>query len=282
MSKTRDADMVPITAADMERFHRNASEALKRRAGTYAFDEFGAGLRSVFLGGVPVIGLLWFDWSSAQLMFFLLVGTWIAMLCDFAKLWFLEKQIRAWGNASYDNWHVWTIVAALRAERKTAPKSHLGAKYEPWAGVLVDLALGGISTGLICVALAEAGKNIDWQVLQERSVVISLLALVLYQMLFTAWEIFDHKWDPVQDRKVIVAVGIRGLGLFVLMFLMIGLADGWSKDGSAIKIAMLVVNGAIVLWGLATMFGPLFIRQETAWLKDYMQKRNLTQRRGDR
>ncbi len=80
MHKRHSNDEVLITAADMDRFHRNAPAAIKHREGTYAFDEFGNGLRSVFLGGVPLIGLLWFDWSSSQLMFFLLVGIWIAIL----------------------------------------------------------------------------------------------------------------------------------------------------------------------------------------------------------
>ena len=123
MSKTRqDNQMVPITAADMTRFHRNAWAAIKRCEGTYAFDEFGNGLRSVFLGGVPVIGLIWFDWSASQLIFFLLVGTWIAILCDFAKLWFLEKQIREWGNIICDDGQIRPGISSFAQSAFTATK----------------------------------------------------------------------------------------------------------------------------------------------------------------
>ncbi len=273
MHKRHNNDEVSINAADMERFHRNAWAAIKRREGTYAFDEFGNGLRSVFLGGVPMVGLLWFDWSSSQLMFFMLVGIWVAILCDFAKLWFLEKPIREWANVSYDDWHVWTIVTALRAGRNTAPKSHLNAKYEPWMGVMVDLVFGGLSSVLIPVALAEAGEGIDATIFEQRGVMLSLAGLIAYQAIFTIWEIVDHKRGTGTDRQVKVALGMRGLGLFLLMFLLVIVADNWGKQSSATRIAMLVVNGGIVFLGVMTMIGPFMIRKETAWLKDYLHQR---------
>jgi hypothetical protein len=273
MHKRHNNEEVLITAADMERFHRNAPTAIKHREGTYAFDEFGNGLRSVFLGGVPLIGLLWFDWSSSQLMFFLLVGIWIAILCDFAKLWFLEKPIRDWASVSYDDWQVWTVAAALRAGRNTAMKSHLSAKYEPWAGVLVDVVFGGLSSVLIPVALAEAGEGIDGTILQDQGVMYSLIGLIAYQVLFTVWEIVVHKRGVGSNRQVKVKLGMRGLGLFLLMFLLVMVADNWGEQSSATRIAMLVVNAGIVFLGVVTMVGPLMIRRETQWLREYLRKR---------
>ena len=272
MHKQHDNEEVAITPADMERFHRNAPMALKRRAGTYAFDELGNGLRSLFLGGVPLVGMLWFDWSARQLLMFLLIGTWVAILCDFAKLWFLEKQIQQWAAASYDNWHVWTIVAALRAGKTTAPKSHLRAKYEPWMGAFVDLLLGGIGTVLLLVMLSEAGEKLDGTLLADRGVRFSLISLIAYQVLFTVWEIFSHKREK-SERQVKVAVGMRGIGLFLLLFLVVMTTDGQAKENSSSRIAMLLVNGGIVLLGIGTMIGPLFLCGETKWLKEYLAKR---------
>lgn len=272
MHKKHDNEEVTITSADMERFHRNAPLAVKRREGTYAFDELGSGLRSIFLGGVPLVGMLWFGWSASQLLMFLLVGTWVAILCDFAKLWFLEKQIHQWAAASYDNWHVWTIAAALRAGKTTAPKSHLRAKYEPWMGAFVDVVLGGLGTALLLVMLAEAGEKLDGALLADRGVRFSLISLIAYQVLFTVWEIFSHKHRK-SERQVKVAVGMRGIGLFLLLFLMVMTTDGQTKETSVSHIAMLLVNGVIVLWGVFTMIGPLLIKKETDWLKDYLAKR---------
>ena len=178
-------------------------------------------------------------------MFFLLVGTWVAIFCDFAKLWFLEKSIREWGNASYDNWHVWTVATALRAGRTTAPKSHLGAKYEPWLGVLVDVVFGGLATVLILVALAEAGDRLDQTLLRERGVLLSLFGVVAYQVLFTLWEIVTHQRREAGERQVKIAVGLRGIGLFLLLFLMVFLVDNVSTKGGATRTTMLAVNGAI-------------------------------------
>jgi hypothetical protein len=273
MHKRHDNEEVLITAADMERFHRNAPEAILRREGTYAFDEFGNGLRSVFLGGVPLIGLLWFDWSSLQLMFFLLVGIWIAILCDFAKLWFLEKPIRDWASVSYDDWQVWTVAAALRAGRNTASRAHLSAKYEPWAGVLVDAVFGGLSSALIPVALSESGEGIDGAILFDQGVMYSLTGLIAYQVLFTVWEIISHRRSLGENRQVKVKLGMRGLGLFLLMFLLVMVADNWGEQSSATRIAMLVVNSGIVLMGVVTMVGPSLIRRETQWLREYLKKR---------
>jgi hypothetical protein len=258
----------------MARFHKNAWAAVKRREGSYALEEVGNGLRSVFLGGVPLVGMLWFDWSAPELMLFLLVGTWAGILCDIAKLWFLEKQIRDWGNEFYDNWCVWTIVASLRAGRKTAPKEHLRARYEPWVGVLVDLSLGGLGTVIICLALAAAGEITGTELLQQQRIMLPLVALVAYQILFTVWEIVSHKYQLAGNSPVKVAVGKRGIGLFMLLFLMVFVVETWSKQSSASKIALLVINGGLVFYGLITIVGPFFIRKETAWLRDYLEKRS--------
>jgi hypothetical protein len=276
MSK-RD-DMVPITAADMQRFHRNAWAAVKRREGSYAFDEFGAGLRSVLLGGVPIAGLLWWDWSPPELLVFLLVGSWVGVLCDFAKLWFLEKAIRDWANVSYDNWHVWTVVHALRKGETRAPKAHLGAKYEPWAGALIDFVVGGISTLVICLGVIRSPQGIAWDELNYRSMAFWLAGLICYQTLFTAWEIFEHLRGHAAGRQVKVALGMRGLGLFLFIFVLVAVTDGFEHTGMGMQRAMLAVNGAIVVLGLFTMAGPFFIRKETAWLRAYLHKRGANDR----
>jgi hypothetical protein len=275
----QDSEMVPITAADMGRFHRNAWAAVKRREGSYAIDEFGAGLRSVFLGGVPVVGLLWWEWSSLDLLVFLLVGTWVAIVCDFAKLWLLEKQIREWANVSYDNWHVWTVVHALRNGEDRAPKSHLGAKYEPWAGVLIDFVVGGLAISLICIGLLRSPGGIAWTDLSSRNLLFWLAALVCYQATFAVWEIAEHKSGRAAGRHVKVALGMRGLGLFILMFVVVAVTDGFEEVGSGVQRAMLAVNGAIVALGLMTMVGPLLIRAETAWLRNYLKERDASKQR---
>jgi hypothetical protein len=276
MSKTRqNTEKVPITAADMERFHKNAPAALKRRQGTFVFDEFGAGLRSVFVGGVPLVGLLWGDWSSLQLLLFLLVGSWVGILCDFAKMWQLQKAILEWGQAFYEDWHVWVVVDALRVGETQAAPTYLRAKYEPWSGVFIDFACGGIATVMICMGLIRSPSSVDWSDLNQGNVLLWLVGVTIYQVVFTVWEIVEYKSNRTPARKVKVAVGLRGVGLFLFMFLLVAVTDGFEQSGPGVQRAMMAVNAAIVVWGIFTMTGPLLLlRKETAWLKNYMMNRN--------
>jgi hypothetical protein len=138
---------------------------------------------------------------------------------------------------------------------------------------MVDLVFGGLSSVLIPILMAEAGEKINATIFEERGVMLSLIGLIAYQVLFTVWEIVDHKRGTGTDRQVKVALGMRGLGLFLLMFLLVMVADNWGKQSSATRISMLVVNGGIIVMGLVTMIGPHMIRNETVWLKDYLQKR---------
>lgn len=271
MTTDRSEYETPITAADMERFHRNAPAAVKRREGLYAFDEFGAGLRAVFLGGVPLVGVIWFQWSSTQLLIFLLCGSWIGILCDFAKLFFLEKQVHSWGDAYYEDWHVWVVVDALRLNKTHAPKQHLRAKYEPWHGVLADIVFGGISTVVIVTGLIRS-PAVNWAELGHNGAWHWIVAISVYEFVFTAWEILSHR-TGADVRPVKVHVALRGLGLFLFMFILMWLTDEFQVVGPGVRNGMIVVNGALILWGLATMAGPLMIRRETQWLREYLAKR---------
>ena len=270
----RDPKTIPITSADMERFHQNAGAAIKRRGGSYVFDEFGGGLRAVFMGGIPLVGLLWWDWSALQLLLFYLVGSWVGILCDCAKLWLLEKQVREWGEAYYEDWHVWVVVDALRAGEQHAAPAALRAKYEPWSGVFVDFVFGGISTVLMAIGLVRSPKGVEWSELSDSSVLAWLAGMSAYQVLFTAWEIWEQKAGTAPVRKVKVAAGLRGLGLFLFMFLLVFATDSFEQLGHGVTNTMLAVNGLIVAWGIGTMLGPLLLIRETRWLKEYLRKRD--------
>jgi hypothetical protein len=275
----REPQTVPITAADMERFHRNAWAAIERRGGTYVVDEFGTGLRAVILGGVPLIGLVWWNWSALQLLLFYFVGSWVGIICDVAKLCLLERQIREWGETYYDDWHVWVVVDALRVGATHAAQAFLRAKYEPWSGVFVDFACGGISTILMSIGLIRSPGGIAWSELSDRTILVWLAGVSAYQILFTAWEIWEQGTNTSNPRKVKVAVGMRGLGLFLFMFLLVFVTDGFEETGTGLTRAMLAVNGAIILWGMGTMMGPLLIVRETRWSKEYLQRRDADARK---
>jgi hypothetical protein len=157
MAKKSANDKVPITQADLDRFHKNAATAVRRRGWHYMREEVLGGAQTVIYGGLPIAGLLWWDWSATGMLVFLLFASWIGIFCDTTKLLALQKRAEAFAAAKYDDWHVWVVTAALRDGTNEAYPSHIRAKWQPFAGVFVDFVMGGISTFLIVIMLISEG-----------------------------------------------------------------------------------------------------------------------------
>jgi hypothetical protein len=267
--------LTPITATDRERFHRNAPAALARRGPAFVGETFAEALETLLIGGVPIVGMLRFGWSADQLLLFLLIGTWTAILFDFAKYFLLAGAVERFAAAKFDDWHVWVVAGALREGKSDAPAEHLRAKHEPAMGVLVDLACGGVGTLFILIALAEGSGAGLREMIAERSVQWSLAGLFGYQLLLTAWEIIRCRRSPGTCESQ-AHLGIRGVGLFLLMFLVVMLRESAGKTGGSAEISrgvMLTVNGLIVALALFNVVGLLWLRGETRWLRNYMEER---------
>jgi hypothetical protein len=219
---------------------------------------------------IPIIGLVYFGWSASELLVFLILGAWIGIACDIVKFFVLPAQVKRSGDVYYDDWHVWVVANALRAGRDQAPKSHLAAKYEPAMGVFVDLVCGGIGTALLCVALAEAGFQFRADLWQNASLLKWLAVLAAYDVAMTVWEIARHKLRGEAAGELKVALGMRGLGLFLLLFLVVMIRDALSNDSAVARITMLTVNGAIVAAAVFNSVGLFWLRAETNWLRGYL------------
>jgi hypothetical protein len=278
--KSSDEAMVSITASHMERFHGCAAAAIRHRSGSYALEELGKATNYLLVGGVPLVGILWFDWSGSQLVLFFLVGVWVEIICDAVKLFTLREGVDRFAKSRYDDWHVWVVVEALRNGKKKAPSGYLGAKYEPGPGVFLDIVLGGLSTAIIGGSLMDADADFLTRAMGSNSVWYSLLGIVTFGFLFTAWEIIDHNFGAGKDRGVKVAVGLRGVGLFLLMFTMLivaAAADSFLDDALDpeifARLLMLALNSLIVIYGVLTALGPWMLRSETEWLREYLATR---------
>jgi hypothetical protein len=265
-------ERTPITAADMERFHRNAPAALARRGPAFVGETFAEAFETLLIGGTPIVGMIWFGWSADQLLLFLLIGTWTAILFDFVKYFSLAGAVERFAAAKFDDWHVWVVVGALRKGEREAPAEHLRVKHEPAMGVLVDLACGGVGTLFILLALAEGHGLHVREMLAERSVQWSLAGLIGYQLLLAAWEIARCRRLP-GTCETKVALGMRGLGLFLLMFLVVMLRESAGEGGEISRGVMLTVNGLIVALALFNVVGLLWLRGETRWLRNYLEER---------
>lgn len=279
-SRANDEAMVPITAAHMERFHRCAPAAIRHRGGSFALDELGKAVNTILIGAVPLVGMLALDWSGSELVLFFLVGVWIGIICDAVKLFMLRDAVMRFARTRYDDWHVWVVVQALRNKKKKAPPGHLGAKYQPGPGVFIDLSFGALSTAIIAGSLIDADDQFITHAIGNRSVLYALVGVSASRILFTAWEIVDHKFGAGKNRGAKVAVGLRGVGLFLLMFLMLlvaavvdGLADQTVDPEAFARALMLTLNWLIVIYGICMALGPWMLRGETQWLRNYLASR---------
>jgi hypothetical protein len=262
--------LIEISADEMARFHRNAPAALARRGRAFVIESLARAGELIALGAVPLVGLLSFDWSAAQMLVFLLAGAWVGILCDVARVSLAGPAVMAFGQTHYDDWHVWTIVHALRRNQTTAPREHLEAKWQPWAGVFIDLVTGLMASVLMVIMLVKdssAGGRLTF----DSSFVIGLALMVAYQTGDAAWEIVRHTRGGAAAGPLKATPGVRGLGLFLLMFVMLMFAEPGS--GTAARRVMLIVNGAIVAAGVFGAAGMLLLRGETVWLRAYLRAR---------
>lgn len=284
MARKHRSTLVDVTQADLDRFHRNAPAALARRGARTMLQEAASGAQTIFFGGLPIVGMFHWGWSAVELLVFLIAGLWIGIVADTLKFAFLRDRAKAFADAMYDDWQVWVVVGALRSGSNKAEASHIGAKWQPGAGIFIDFVMGGISTVFIVGALASQGI-LRPLVLERRTLWLGLAAMAGMRFLGAAWEIVSHRGgaardaDPKsrsafdEDQPVKVLVGLRGVGLFLLVFLTAVVAEKKDLDFDAPRLIMLVVSGVVVAYGLLNLVGPLLLWRETRWLRDYLADR---------
>ena len=270
-TRSKDNELVPITAADLARFRKNAPAALARRGGGFVAESVGNALALLLTGSIPIVGLVWFGWSASEMLVFMIVGLWIGILGDFAKFALLPGQVRRSGAAFYDDWQVWVVAGALRRGKNEASRSHLEAKYTPVAAVFVDLVFGGIATAILCIVMAKSGFDVRQELWRNAWLVKSIAALAIYESAFTLWEITRHKLGRDAAGKVRVVLGMRGLGLFLLMFLVVMLDEALHDNGAPARVALLTVNAAILVMAAFNLVGLYWVQAETNWLRAYLR-----------
>jgi hypothetical protein len=266
-------DFVALTGEDMARFHRNAPAALARRGGGHALEALAGSLELIAMGAVPIAGMMWFGWSAVQLLVFLVISMWVGIACDFARLALAGRGVRQFAQAHFDDWHVWVVVTSLRSGKHEAPRSHVQAKYQPGDGVFVDLAAGGFSTALMAGAIGYSHHKFGGEAIFDQSFVFSLGCMAAYQGLAATWEIVRHRRGGPDVGPVAATPGVRGAGLFLLMFVSMTYGDPDGPGGLAVQRVMLAVNAVIVAVGVLNALAVVWLQRETKWLRDYLRQR---------
>ncbi len=257
----------------MDRFHKNAHKALEKRTARFLLQEVFEGFQFVLFGSLPIVGLFYWEWQPLHLLVFLLVGAWVGLICDCFKLYFLKKAIMEYADGRYDDWHVWVVADALRKGQEKARAQHLRAKYQPGAGVIVDLTFGGIGTLMTYFTVSAVNSEFPLGMLRDTEFRHALIGFVSYQWLLTIWEILSHRMSKTSGGAVKVAVGLRGVGLFLLMFLVLMIVGDDGQNPEGVKYAMLIINGLLIFLGLVYITGPILLAGETQWLKRYLRER---------
>ena len=266
-------EKVPLTDDDIGWFHRHAPAALQRRSGGSVSEEMGITFEFVLMGLTPIAGMIFFDWSARELLLFLLAGAWVGFLCDAAKITQLRPAIESLAQNRHDDWHVWLIAEALRKGQDFVPRAHLQGKFDPNVGLLVDALFGSVSMAVIYLTVTDFDADFRSGLFDDRGVIYGLAGVTAYQVLFTIWEIVDHKGAASKDRGVKIFAGLRGAGLLFLMFLSLFVHDALRDNGAAARTLLLCANGGIILLGLSNPFGLWMSRGDTAWLRDHLAQR---------
>lgn len=252
------------------RFHALADTTLRRSNRAYFADEIGRSFSWILMGAIPIVGLLYFKWSAREWLIYLLVGAWTGVLLDIFKLYFLYGQIMKSANAAYEDNFVWTIVDAMRQGEDMAPHDHLRARYQPKMGILVDIVFGAVGT-VMTIGLFPEDVFAAFEI---STLFWSVIGMVAYRVAFTAWEIIEQRASETEDRTVRVAVGLRGVGLFLLGFLVAMIVGDETHPRSSgdqtAWWAMLIVNALAIVVSLLNIWGMYMIRGNARWLRTYL------------
>ena len=266
--------MVPLNREQMRRFYALAPGVLEKRNPAFYTREFNTGFQLICVGVIPIVGISLLGWSPMNWLVFVLFGAWTGIVSDCIKLCFLHSEIQRYANERANDQFVSTVAETLRKGGREIPAVPSGGAYRPRSGLLIDLVFAPISTFLILVT-AGGSMNSDWNaVFGQPWFLPTLVVLALLQFFTTAWEVFQAQRLAAEGRSPIVKVflGGRGACLFVLMFGVLMATDGGDAENPTrnFRLAIYVINTAIIAIGLINFWGLCLIRRESAWLRHHL------------
>ena len=135
---TDSVPTVPLTDADMDRFHQLAPIALKNRTRGYFFNELETSFNFLLAGSIPILGVWKWGWSGTNWLVFLVVGCWLGLLLDCIRLHFLNKQVDQYVDGIIDDTFVSVVAEAVRAGQQEFIQAHVPKAPQYGMGIFID------------------------------------------------------------------------------------------------------------------------------------------------
>jgi hypothetical protein len=252
--------MVALTRAHRDRFRAEAPAALARRSRSWFAEQSWGALEPALTGGVALVGLWLLEWPGVAVLAFALAAIWNAVACDIAKLVLANAAVHREAEQWSAERTFWTIAEAIR-EGKREMRADALLPYRPGTGLFVDLVFGGIATAVMLAAIEERPREVLAALTGSDAARYMLAGMLGAQWLATLATIARHRL-PGERAPMRFGAGVRGLGLFIVMFVAV-MSEGAAR---AMTLALAMNTGLLALAGIS-LFGLWLIRGETEWLR---------------
>lgn len=248
---------VPITPGMRARVARNAPAAIARRGGGFWIEQWIALLHWVAVATTSLAGLLLLGWSPLAMLAFLLASAWLNVAGDLLRWLLFRRRVHAFAETFSDDAEVWAVALALHSGKQSLPPEQSN-RYAVGIGLFVDLAFGGVATAVMLLALQAHGVDLWTDFRSDGPLRWTLLAIIALQVLGLCWALLSHAVGSQREVPMKVTPGARGLGLFILMFLVMGAGD----EGRQLWLPLVIANGLLMLLGAVGLFGLLLMLRD--------------------
>ncbi|MDR3386291.1 MAG: hypothetical protein P4L92_04505 [Rudaea sp.] len=253
---------------DFARFRALAPGAIAAHNPAFYVDETSLAVGRIVGGGLPLVGMLFWDWSAGQMLALLLIGYWVGIAVDTITLAMLAQTIKAEAAQRGDTQYVWSVVEALQKGSDEYNTSY-SAPYSPVTALALDIVLGLIGSGMLWMSLRDTETPIQF-FHPGRPYMVSVVIIVGMAMArLTALVV--RKRQRFGARKTGFAAGGRGVGLLIL-----GFAVVFAGEAATPQVVVAIADGGLVLLGAMGIAGLGIILSETAWLRDYVARPSST------
>lgn len=262
---------MPLTPQHVARMEQDAAAALARRRGGWWAEQVAACLELLLVVGLSLAALWLWGAAPLSMLLVLLAAAWVGILGEIATYVLRRRAVDAEQQAASDDLFVWHVVDAMMDGRdRISPEAVRG--HTGGLGILLDLTMGGISTVAVLGMLDHAGGNWRTALAEDAVAGWTLAAIALWQALRILWMCLRRAFALTDASPPRFAAGGRGLGLFLLVFVLLWAGD----EGRELKLALSWAYGLLLALCLLAVPGLWLMQRQTQWLRTYLARSHTT------